>query len=451
MRRATGPIAAMLLAVAGAGVMLLALGRSPTSDERLLIAIAAIAIGLAAVAFSPLRGVLDRWVDRVLARPGHDPGTIVTAVSRLVAQPVDTGDLHADVCHVLRSGLPVACVELWGFDDSRLVLEASDPYRERSAIVLTPAEIQALMGVQLMGTTWLRAWVPPLLADHAEEQVRGVVMREPAALLGTIVIELSSGVEELTMGQERALLEVARQVALKVQNSRLDGALRESVGELGRQADELQRSRLRVVTAGDIQRRRLERDLHDGAQQRLVALSMNLRIARDLARTDPEGAAEMLNQLGREIDAAMGELRDLAHGIYPPLLQQQGLDHALRLAAQRSGLEYTVRVDCGRHPPDVEAAVYFCCLEALQNAAKHAGAGATVIVQVEEDAGAISFRVDDDGAGFGRGTPAGAGLTGMADRVAALGGRLDVGSTDGDGTHVHGVVPLPRERGGQAS
>jgi signal transduction histidine kinase len=451
MRRTTGPIAAVLLAVAGAAVMLLALGRSPTFDERLLIAIGTVAIAIAVVAFRPLRALLDQWADRVLARPGHDPGAIVTAVSQLLAEPVETDDLRADICHALRSGLPVECVELWGFDDSSLVLEASDPYRERSAIFVTPAEAQALMGVQLMGTTWLRAWVPALLDEHADEQVRAVVIREPSALLGTIVVELSPGVEELTMGQERALLEVGRQVALKVQNSRLDGALRESVSELGRQADELQRSRLRVVTAGDVQRRRLERDLHDGAQQHLVALSMNLRLAQDLARTDPEGAAEMLHQLGREIDAAMGELRDLAHGIYPPLLQQQGLDQALRVAAQRSGLEYTVSVACGRHPPDVEATVYFCCLEALQNAAKHAGPGTRIIVQVEEEAGAISFRVDDDGAGFSAEAPAGAGLTGMTDRVEALGGRLDVGSTAGDGTHVHGVIPLGRERGGQAS
>jgi signal transduction histidine kinase len=307
------------------------------------------------------------------------------------------------------------------------------------------------MGVQLMGVTWLRAWVPALLEGHAEQQVRAVVMREPTALQGTIVIELSPAVEELTVGEERALVEVGRQVALKLLNSQLDGALRESVDELGRQADELQRSRLRVVTAGDVERRRIERDLHDGAQQHLVAISMNLRIARDLAETDPEGAAELLNQLSRDIETAMGELRDLAHGIYPPLLQQQGLAQALRVAAQRSGLEYTVTVDCSRHPPDVEATVYFCCLEALQNAAKHAGPGARVTVQVDEQAGAISFRVDDDGTGFGDGTPAGAGLTGMADRVSALGGRLDVASAAGGGTHVAGVIPLGRERGGQAS
>jgi signal transduction histidine kinase len=451
MRRATGWIAAALLALAGAAVMLLGLGRAPTNGERLLIAIAVVAIGLAVVAFRPLRALLDRWTDRMLAEPRHDPDTVVTTVSRQLAEPVESAELHPDVCRSLRTGLPVTCAELWRFEGSRLVLEASDPYREPSAVALAPAEAQALMGVQLMGESWLRAWVPALLEGHAEQQVRAVVMREPTELLGTIVVELPPRVDELTIAQERALIEVARQVALKLLNSRLDGALRESVGELGRQADELQRSRLRVVTAGDVQRRRIERDLHDGAQQHLVAISMNLRIARDLAETDPERAAEMLNQLSRDIDAAMRELRDLAHGIYPPLLQQQGLDQALRVAAQRSGLEYTVSVDCGRYPPDVEATVYFCCLEALQNAAKHAGPGTRVTVHVEERAGSISFRVDDDGAGFGDGTPAGAGLTGMADRVSALGGRLDVASSANGGTHVTGVIPLGRERGGQAS
>jgi signal transduction histidine kinase len=451
MRRATGWIAAVLLGLTGAAVMLLALGRSPTSSERMLIAIVVVAIGLAAVAFQPLRGLLDRWADRVLAKPGQDPGTIVTAVSYHLAQPVEADELNTDVCQALRAGLPAACVELWRFDDSQLVLEASDPYREPSAVAVTPAEAQALLGAQLMGATWLRAWVPALLEGHAEEQVRAVAMHEPTALLGAIVIELPPGVEELTTAKERALVEVGRQVALKLLSSQLDGALRESVDELGRQADELQRSRLRVVTAGDVQRRRIERDLHDGAQQHLVAISMDLRIARDLAETDPEGAAELLNRLGQDIDAAIRELRDLAHGIYPPLLQQQGLAQALRVAAQRSGLQYAVSVDCGRHPPDVEATVYFCCLEAMQNAAKHAGAGARLTVQVEDRADAISFRVDDDGAGFGDGTPAGAGLTGMADRVSALGGRFDVASAAGCGTQVTGVIPLGRERGGQAS
>jgi signal transduction histidine kinase len=218
----------------------------------------------------------------------------------------------------------------------------------------------------------------------------------------------------------------------------------DSVTDLRRQASELRASRARIIAAADAERLRIERDLHDGAQQHLTSLSVRLLMAAKLAGQDPE-LASLLEQLGAEVRDTARELRDLAHGIYPPLLRANGLGDALFAAASHATLPTIVRAgSVGRYPADVEAAVYFCCLEAMQNACKHAGERASIRLRVREEAGTLTFEVTDDGAGFdaaGRGL--GAGLLNMADRLGAFGGRLRVDSAPGQGTRVTGTVPLP--------
>ena len=197
------------------------------------------------------------------------------------------------------------------------------------------------------------------------------------------------------------------------------------------------------MAAADAERRRIERDLHDGAQQQLTCLSVRLLMAAKLAGQNPD-LASLLEQLGAEVAGTARELRSLAHGIYPPLLRANGLADALFAAASRSPLPTRVQAgSLGRYPADVEAAVYFCCLEAMQNACKHAGERATIRLRVREDAGTLTFEVTDDGAGFdaaGRGL--GAGFLNMADRLGAFGGRLRVDSAPGRGTRVTGTVPV---------
>jgi signal transduction histidine kinase len=229
------------------------------------------------------------------------------------------------------------------------------------------------------------------------------------------------------------------------------GRLYEELGEWNRslevrvadQVKELRASRARVVMAADAERRRIERDLHDGAQQHLVGLAVHLRLARDLADSEPAKAMEMLDSLGDDVQEALEELRDLARGIYPPLLQDRGLADALAAAAGRATIR--TRVDAEgieRYAPDVEATVYFCCLEALQNAAKHAGDSAIAAVRIREEADGLLFEVSDDGAGFDAArTRAGMGLTSMRDRVGALGGSLRVESASGAGTSIIGLIP----------
>jgi signal transduction histidine kinase len=206
---------------------------------------------------------------------------------------------------------------------------------------------------------------------------------------------------------------------------------------------ELQDSRARIQAAADNERLRIERDLHDGAQQRLVALRIRLELAGDVVKQEPRQGAGMLRELGAELEEALDEVRSLAHGIYPSVLADQGLCEALRAVARRASLKTTIEGDeLGRYPVEIETAVYFCCLEALQNAAKHALGATSVSITLRED-GELTFAVEDDGAGFAAGTRAGTGLTNMHDRLAAVGGELTIGpGPGGTGTQVAGAVPL---------
>ena len=210
---------------------------------------------------------------------------------------------------------------------------------------------------------------------------------------------------------------------------------------------ELRASRQRLVTAQDEARRQLERNLHDGAQQDLVALAIKLRIASAVLDEDPAQVKELLAELQSETAGALENLRDLARGVYPPMLAELGLPAALRGQAAKSPVPVTVLAGgIGRFPQDAEAAVYFCCLEALQNTAKYSAAAAARITLDAPD-GTLRFAVSDDGAGFDPArTPMGSGLRNMADRLAALGGRLEVESAPGAGTTVTGHLPVAPPR-----
>jgi signal transduction histidine kinase len=210
--------------------------------------------------------------------------------------------------------------------------------------------------------------------------------------------------------------------------------------------EDLRDSRRRLVAAQDLERRKLERNIHDGAQQQLVALTVKARLARQFLTRDPAKATEVLAQIEAETQTALEDLRDLARGIYPPLLADKGLAAALEAQATRSTVAVTLHADgVGRYPQDVEAAAYFSCLEAMQNVAKYAQAQAVSLTLTPAD-DELVFVVRDDGVGFdpdaiGYGT----GLQGIADRLAALGGSLTVTSAPGRGTTLTGSLPVPDE------
>jgi signal transduction histidine kinase len=248
-------------------------------------------------------------------------------------------------------------------------------------------------------------------------------------------------------GPIRELARTARDVAAGKIRARVRVASTDELGRLGESLndmlDQLQESRARIVAASDSARRKVERDLHDGAQQRLVLAQLKLGIVRRQIETDPEAAANSAAELHEELAGALTELRDLARGLYPPLLETDGLPAALRDASARSPIPATVDADgAGRYPPEVEAAVYFCCLEALQNAGKHAGAEAQARVALHPTGDDLQFTVSDDGAGFDPKTAQGSsGLQNMADRIGALGGELSIESAPGEGTTVRGRLP----------
>lgn len=278
------------------------------------------------------------------------------------------------------------------------------------------------------------SWPPSPNGDGFD---RSLPIRHRGELVGELAVAKDSR-DPITEAEERLLNDLASQAGLALHNVRL--------------AEDLRASRRRIVGAQDEERRRLERNLHDGAQQSLVALKLKIGIAGKLTQSDPEKAREILAQLEREADETLQNVRDLARGIFPPLLADQGLTAALKSQASKSSSSVEVIEDgVGRYPPELEAAVYFCCLEAMQNAAKY-GRGAPVEVRLSRDDGALVFEVRDEGPGFDSATVTrGSGLQNMSDRVEALGGWLEIDSEPGRGTSVRGSVPVPQDERAEAT
>jgi signal transduction histidine kinase len=244
-------------------------------------------------------------------------------------------------------------------------------------------------------------------------------------------------VHDVQLSEDPELLQAAGAAALLAQqNAELDSAWKESLGEL---AD----SRARLVRAGDRERRKLERDLHDGAQQRLVAASINLSLVGELADGNPD-LRDRVGAATAEVEEALAELREVAHGIYPPVLARWGLARAFEpLAARYRDRVTVIEADPGRFAPELEAAVYYCCLEAVQNAVKHAGRDAHASIRLYTDPDRLHLEVHDDGPGFEvAGGHDGIGLQNMRDRLGAIGGRIEISSHPGQGTLVAATAPL---------
>ncbi|MFY9846799.1 MAG: histidine kinase [Trebonia sp.] len=278
---------------------------------------------------------------------------------------------------------------------------------------------------------------PVPLADGALpdfEATRAVAVRHGNELLGALTV-VKPPDEPVSAAEESLLAHLASQTGLVLRNLRLTAELRATI-------DDLTASRQRLVRAQDEERHRIERNLHDGAQQQLVALSILLRLLEDSAE-DPGEVKHLAVQLKDGLRAALEDLRALARGIYPPLLAEQGLRAALRAHADRVPVPVLVEADgIGRYRRDTEATAYFCILEALQNVAKYARASRASIELACPD-GHLEFTVADDGVGFDAATTTtGTGLQGMADRVAAVGGSLRVRSAPGTGTTIHGRLPV---------
>ena len=281
-------------------------------------------------------------------------------------------------------------------------------------------------------------------AEWVDDRGRRVTLPEASEDRATTEIwsggaRVAALVHDPALAEAPVMTEVANGFAqMALQNQRLETELRSSLKEL-------KASRSRIMSAADEERRRIERDLHDGAQQRLLALAIELELAGELVASDPGKGARRLHELVQDVNEAMADIRSLASGLYPSILLERGLVAALSEAAAACPVPTTlVTHDLGRYAPEIEGAVYFCCREALQNAAKHAEGARSAKVSLWE-AEALHFEVRDDGAGLPAGqshASEGAGLTNMRDRIGAMGGTLAIESHPGEGTRVMGAVPV---------
>jgi signal transduction histidine kinase len=442
----TGAAAAAAVGVAAALGLLavpLALGHLPTGAERGMGTPLLVGVLVAAVLAGPLARRAARAARAGLQGRRRSPDELLDAFAG--SGGTDTDELLRGLAEALRREHRLARVEIWSAAEpaaaelhrTLVVPDRGDP----APAPLDKAELALLARSGVAGPGWLRLWLPRLLDHRDAAQVRLAPAVHAGEVLALAVVERAGDADLFTAADERALAEVVRRLAVVLRNRALDEALAVTLDDLRRANTDLQASRARLVSTADAERRRIERDLHDGAQQHLVAIAVGLRLVRDGA-TDPADV-ELLDELDRGVRESIAALRDLAHGIYPPLLRDAGLPDALRAAVTRSPQPVEVRATAvGRHPEPVEAAVYFCCLEALQNAAKHAS-GAPVLLTLEVRDGALRFEVTDRGPGFDTaGVEPGAGRQNMADRLGAVGGSVRWSSEPGRGTTVTGSVPV---------
>jgi signal transduction histidine kinase len=326
-------------------LVVLGIGDVPTSRQWTLLGFAALAAALVAIVYARLRGRLTAWAAAVISRPEHAPNEAVRVFSTRVATGLSADELLPVLIESLRTGLNLESAEVWTHATGVLELARADPPRRCPAVSVQPAEEAVAARAGVVGRSWLELWLPALLDSRGDPHLRAAPMIHGGELIGLIVVERDVGRTPFDADDDETLAVLARQAALAFRNVRLGSALEASLEELRGYTEALRQSRARVVAAADAERRRIERDLHDGAQQHLLGLAVNLRVARELAVSDPERADAILAELSTEVHAALEELRELAHGIYPPLLAERGLPDAIRGALARAGVRGSVSAD----------------------------------------------------------------------------------------------------------
>ncbi len=360
---------------------------------------------LLAVTFNPVRRAARSLADRVVYGKRATSYEVLAQFSGRMADTYATDDVLPRMAQILAGATGASSATVWLLVGGELRPAASNgdaPVRSAFAI---------------------RADRLPELPDDFAAEVR-----HQGELLGALSVSMPVN-DPLDPGREKLVRDLASQAGLVLRNVRL--------------IEELRASRQRLVAAQDEERRKIERNIHDGAQQQLVALAVKQRMLASVVGRDDDRARAILEELQSETTQALEDLRDLARGVYPPLLADQGLAAALEAQARKSTVPVDVMADgVARFPQEVEVAVYFSCLEALQNVVKYAEASGAAI-RLANVGGELTFEVEDDGVGFDAlSTGYGTGLQGMADRLDALGGRIDVRSARGSGTTITGVVPV---------
>ncbi len=390
--------------------LVVGLGAWLGQDNSFLTMVAAVVVALT---FQPARARLTRFANRVVYGKRATPYEVLSEFSERVGEAYADEDVLPRMARILGEGIGADRADVWLAVDQELLDVAVWPgdVARLAPIALPNGSVPTIPGVDR---------VYPV--ESAGELLGALAIRKPAS-------------DPVTPSDEKLIADLAGQAGLVLRNVRLNEELRVRF-------EELKAAQKRLVSAQDEGRRRLERNIHDGAQQQLVALAVKLKLADNLIERDATKAHELLEQIQLETHAALEDLRDLARGIYPPLLADKGLPAALDAQGRKSGLPVTLHAEgVGRYPQAVEAAVYFSCLEALQNVAKYAEAS-EIVITLADQGERISFTVADDGRGFDPSASRnGTGLQGIADRLGALEGRFDVTSSPGRGTTLEGSLP----------
>ena len=383
----------------------------PIGDGNLGLAIAATA--LVAWAFEPVRVRVQHWANRLVYGQRATPYEALAAMTGRIGASADAGSALPEAAGLLAEGTGAAESVVWVAESGVLVPRAiaGDAAGTPEPVTLKGDEVPERPGVLMQP------------------------VRHEGQLVGALSLTKRPG-EGASSADRRLLEDLAGQASMLLANTRLRS-------RLGDRLEELRTSRQRMLVAQDRARHALERDLHDGAQQELVALKVKLGLARTIATKEgAEAVAVRLEDAAGIADQAVDTLRDVARGIYPPLLESEGLAAALSAQARSSDLAVTVldRTDM-RYSRDIEATAFFCVREALRNAAEHSGAE-QAHVALDGDETHLSVVVSDNGVGFDLDTtPLGDGLTHMIDRADAAGGDLGIDSQPGHGTTITLTLP----------
>jgi signal transduction histidine kinase len=414
-------IAVYVVVVLGGGLLV---GRTESPD----VVLSVLATAIVAFTIGPARRRAEGLARRLLGLGAESPYDVLASFSDRLFELPEAGDVSSRMAEVLAEGTGAAWAQVWLLVDGRMTLVATHPPgaaedAPRATLGATPADADGM---------------------------RSIPVGYGGALLGTLRLQEQSA-RPLSPVEERLFAGLAAQAGLALHGAQLRTQLATRLEDLAVRAEELRASRGQLVAAQDNARRRLERDIHDGAQQHLVALTINLRLAQNLAARAPERAVELLEEQRVAAEDAIETLSTLSRGIYPRVLDEQGLRAALMAAASTCPLPVDVDVpDAARFAPAVQVAIYFCCVEALQNAVKHARAS-RIGVRLETAPEGLRLSVTDDGAGVGDESSEGVGLASMRDRIESLGGHLTIESRPGVGTTVVAVMPevrLPAQRVG---
>ncbi|MBW8801515.1 MAG: hypothetical protein JF597_50680 [Streptomyces sp.] len=382
------------------------------------LGLSALATVVVALAFERVRRWSATWSARVFRRSGFSPYEVLSRFSETVTGGIATEEVPQRMARLLREGTNAEWAQVWLVVHDQLVPAAEWPAGAGAADV-------------------------PALPGTVAEGRRTVTVRHGGQVYGAFRLQERAGVP-LSSVEERLFAGLAAQAGMVLRLVGLQAELTARYDELTARTEELRGSRERLIATQDAERRRLERDIHDGAQQHLVALAVNLRLVQVLAAKDPARARQLLDAQAEAARAATDTLSRLARGMYPSHLAELGLAPALRASVAVSSVPVEV-TDLGqeRRPEPVEAALYFFAMEAVQNAAKHASA-AHIAVRIVEVVGATQVTVEDDGKGFASASP-GSGMANMRDRIDALQGTVTLESEPGRGTRVCATVPVRAE------